>query len=40
MRAALIKREELIPYIYTNARNSFDLGVSLVYPLYYDHPEH
>ncbi|MFH1417520.1 MAG: TIM-barrel domain-containing protein [Planctomycetota bacterium] len=32
-------RYELIPYIYTMARKSYDTGVSLCRPLYYDWPE-
>jgi alpha-glucosidase len=37
--AALQAREELLPYIYTQARAAFDTGVGLIIPMYYDHPE-
>jgi hypothetical protein len=37
--AALQAREELLPYIYTQAREAFDTGVGLIIPMYYDHPE-
>lgn len=33
------RRYELIPYIYTACRESFDTGVSLCRPLYYFYPE-
>lgn len=39
LRDAIIRRYELVPYIYTECRNTVDNGVSLCYPLYYDHPE-
>ena len=39
LRDAIIKRYELIPYIYTECRKTVDSGISLCYPLYYDHPE-
>ena len=32
-------RYELMPYIYTAARQAYDTGVSICRPLYYDHPE-
>jgi hypothetical protein len=37
--AALQAREELLPYIYTQAREAFDTGVGLIIPMYYDHPD-
>ena len=39
MRDAILLRYALIPYIYTMARQAYDTGVSLVYPVYYDAPE-
>src|SRR5512146_1551256 len=39
MRDAYVLRYALIPYIYTSARESYDTGVSLLHPLYYDYPE-
>ncbi len=39
MRDALLLRHAMIPYIYTAARDSFDTGVSICHPLYYDYPE-
>jgi alpha-glucosidase len=39
MRAAILKRYEMIPYIYTENRKCFDSGVSLCRPLYYEWPE-
>lgn len=33
------RRYELIPYIYTAYRRSFDTGISLCHPLYYRYPE-
>lgn len=39
MRDAILLRYALIPYIYTAARQAYETGVSLVRPLYYDHPE-
>jgi alpha-glucosidase (family GH31 glycosyl hydrolase) len=38
-RAAMRRRSELTPYIYNAARQAFDMGVGLVYPMYYEHPE-
>ena len=32
-------RYELMPYIYTAAREAYDTGVSICRPLYYDYPE-
>jgi Glycosyl hydrolases family 31 TIM-barrel domain/Glycosyl hydrolase family 31 C-terminal domain/Domain of unknown function (DUF5110) len=39
MRAAMLLRTELVPYLYTAARVAHDTGVSMVRPLYYDWPE-
>ena len=39
MRSAFALRYELIPYIYTAARRSYDTGVGLLRPLYYDWPD-
>ena len=33
-------RHELVPYIYTMAHRSEQTGISLVTPLYYEHPQH
>ena len=32
-------RYALIPYIYNAARNNYDTGVAMCYPMYYDYPE-
>jgi len=39
MRNAYLLRYALIPYIYTASRNTYDTGVSICHPLYYDFPE-
>ena len=39
MKRCVRLRYELVPYIYTEDRRTLENGVSLVYPLYYDHPE-
>lgn len=39
MRSAVKQRYALIPYIYTMAREAYDSGVSIVRPMYYDHPK-
>ncbi|MDP4240331.1 MAG: glycoside hydrolase family 31 protein [Bacteroidota bacterium] len=39
MRQAIELRYALIPYIYTYARYSYDTGISLCRPMYYDYPE-
>jgi alpha-glucosidase len=39
MRNALLLRHAMIPYIYTAARDSYESGVSICHPLYYDFPE-
>jgi len=38
MKQAFVLRNALVPYIYTNARNAFETGVSLVHPMYYANP--
>jgi len=38
-RKALQRRAELVPYLYTAAREAFDTTVGLMRPLYYDWPE-
>ena len=39
MRDAFVLRYSMIPYIYTMSREAYDSGVSLLRPMYYDHPE-
>jgi len=39
MRDAIYLRYSLIPYIYTYARYSYDTGIGLCRPMYYDYPE-
>lgn len=39
LRDVVRLRYSLIPYIYTASRNTYDTGVGLVRPLYYEHPE-
>jgi alpha-glucosidase (family GH31 glycosyl hydrolase) len=39
MRNAFLLRYALQPYIYTEARRTYDTGVAFVHPLYYDSPE-
>jgi alpha-glucosidase (family GH31 glycosyl hydrolase) len=39
MRSALLLRHALIPYIYTAARQAYDTGISMLRPMYYDHPD-
>ena len=38
-RDAIYLRYALIPYIYTMARWSYDTGVGMCRPMYYDYPE-
>jgi len=38
MKHAMILRNALVPYIYTNARRAYETGISLVHPMYYDNP--
>lgn len=39
LKAAVKLRYALFPYIYTMARKSYDTGVSICRPLYYEYPE-
>lgn len=39
MRAAIRLRYTLSPYIYTAARQTYDTGLSICRPMYYDYPE-
>jgi Glycosyl hydrolases family 31/Domain of unknown function (DUF5110) len=39
MRQAFVRRYAMQPYIYTEARNTYDTGVAFLHPLYYDWPE-
>lgn len=39
MKDAIELRRSLMPYIYTAARETYDTGISLVHPLYYDYPD-
>lgn len=39
MNQAVKLRYSLFPYIYTMARNCYDTGLSICYPLYYEYPE-
>jgi alpha-glucosidase len=39
MRNAFLLRYALIPYIYTAARESYDTGVAMLRPMYYEYPE-
>jgi len=39
MRDALLLRHSLTPYIYTAARETYESGISICHPLYYDYPE-
>ena len=39
MREAFLLRHTLIPYIYTGSRQAYDTGISLIHPMYYDHPD-
>lgn len=39
MRKAVDFRYSLLPYIYTEARRTYDTGVAFLHPLYYDWPE-
>jgi alpha-glucosidase len=40
IRKAFELRYELIPYLYTMARHSYERGVALCRPMYYAYPEH
>lgn len=39
LRDVVKLRYQFIPYIYTAARQAYDMGVSICRPLYYDYPE-
>lgn len=39
MHEAFVRRYALVPYIYTAARETYDTGISLLHPLYYEFPE-
>ncbi len=39
MREAFLLRYSLIPYIYAQARKTYETGVAFLHPLYYDYPE-
>jgi alpha-glucosidase len=39
MRNALLLRHSFVPYIYTAARETYDTGISICHPLYYDYPD-
>ncbi len=39
MRQCFVRRDEMQPYIYTEARKTHDTGVGFLHPLYYDWPE-
>lgn len=39
MRDAICLRYTLVPYIYTMARQSYDTGVGICRPMYYEYPE-
>ena len=39
IRDTMILRERLVPYMYTEARKTFDSGVPWIRPLYYEYPE-
>lgn len=39
MRDAFLLRYALVPYLYTEARRTYDTGVAFLRPLYYDYPD-
>jgi alpha-glucosidase len=39
MREAFVLRQALLPYVYTEARRTYDSGVAFLRPLYYDWPD-
>jgi alpha-glucosidase (family GH31 glycosyl hydrolase) len=39
MREVILLRYALIPYIYTEARKTYETGVAFMRPMYYDYPE-
>ena len=38
IRTAMLQRVSLLPYMYTSMRSTFDSGVQMMYPMYYDWP--
>jgi alpha-glucosidase (family GH31 glycosyl hydrolase) len=38
MRSAMQLRIKILPYLYTSARHTYDTGLSVCLPLYYDYP--
>jgi alpha-glucosidase (family GH31 glycosyl hydrolase) len=39
MRDAYLLRYALVPYLYNEARNTYETGISTVHPMYYDYPK-
>ncbi len=39
MREVILLRYALVPYIYTEARKTYETGVAFMRPMYYDYPE-
>jgi alpha-glucosidase len=39
MRDSFLRRYALIPYLYTASRRTYETGIALCHPLYYDYPE-
>ena len=39
LRNSILFRYQLAPYIYTMARETYDNGISICRPMYYDYPE-
>jgi len=39
MKHGFILRNALVPYIYTNARQTLETGVAIVHPMYYNSPD-
>ena len=39
MRNAYLLRYSLVPYLYNEAHNTYETGVSTVHPMYYDYPK-
>ncbi|MCX4368154.1 MAG: DUF5110 domain-containing protein [Duncaniella sp.] len=39
IRQTILRRYEMVPYIYTMARKAYEEGMSLCRPMYYDYPE-
>jgi alpha-glucosidase (family GH31 glycosyl hydrolase) len=38
MKDAMLLRNALVPYLYTQARRAYDTGVSIIHPMYNTHP--